>query len=353
MRVLWLSPWMRTLARVHGEALRTAGAEVLLVTSEQHPQQVDPLDWEKVLDPRPKTPSTWPQFAKAAPEILRFRPNIVVAELVRDPRWMTLAPRSPRVTVIHDDRPHDSAETVPPWEATLFGRWQRGSVATLCFSEYVAHAYSLGRAICVPTEVVPLSSDVADEEFAVADPSLSIPVATADRRDFVMAGRLNGYKNLSVVLRAWWAHTESDDYRGDTLWLFGAADVPPQKLPPSVRWNGGTYTHAQLLPVLARAKASVVHYRVATQSGVQVLGLQAGVASIVSDEGALPEYQPVQGVAPIGKDDVAGLAAAFDTLADPDVAAAEGVRARAHYDATFAPAQAGPHLAEILSRYAR
>lgn len=58
--------------------------------------------------------------------------------------------------------------------------------------------------------------------------------------------------------------------------------------------------------------------------------MQLGVMPIVSTAGALPEYQP-PGCAPIGIDDVAGLAAAFDLLADPVTAARHGAEAARHY----------------------
>lgn len=58
--------------------------------------------------------------------------------------------------------------------------------------------------------------------------------------------------------------------------------------------------------------------------------MQLGVMPIVSTAGALPEYQPA-GLPPIGVDDVAGLAAAFDLLADPVTAARLGAEAARHY----------------------
>ncbi len=60
LRVLWLSPWMRPLARVTSEALRRRGVEVLFVTSDQHPESDAARDYEFVLDPRFRAASTWP-----------------------------------------------------------------------------------------------------------------------------------------------------------------------------------------------------------------------------------------------------------------------------------------------------
>ncbi len=60
LRVLWLSPWMRPLARVYTEALRRRGAEVQLVTTDQHPGSDTPRDYELVLDPRLRSAASWP-----------------------------------------------------------------------------------------------------------------------------------------------------------------------------------------------------------------------------------------------------------------------------------------------------
>jgi hypothetical protein len=38
LRVLWLSPWVRAAVRVQAEARRRRGVDVLLVTSDQHPE---------------------------------------------------------------------------------------------------------------------------------------------------------------------------------------------------------------------------------------------------------------------------------------------------------------------------
>ena len=42
MRILWLSPWLRPPARVAAENLQRLGAEVMLVTSDLHPESDQP-----------------------------------------------------------------------------------------------------------------------------------------------------------------------------------------------------------------------------------------------------------------------------------------------------------------------
>src|SRR5277367_4530944 len=59
LRVVWLSPLMRPLARVQAEALRARGIDVLLVTTNRHPESDRARDYELVLDLRFRTASTW------------------------------------------------------------------------------------------------------------------------------------------------------------------------------------------------------------------------------------------------------------------------------------------------------
>jgi hypothetical protein len=60
------------------------------------------------------------------------------------------------------------------------------------------------------------------------------------------------------------------------------------------------------------------------------MSMQLGVMPVVSSIGGLPEYQP-PGCPPVGVDDVVGLAAMFDQLADPVTAARRGAEAAHHY----------------------
>lgn len=323
-RVLWLSPWTRPAVRVQAEALLRHGADVLLVTSDQHPESDAARYYELVLDPRFRTAATWLPTLKAWRRIRRYRPDVVLAELVRDPRWIALAGWAPRIQVVHDDRPHDPDELTPAYERAVFDRWGARSAATVTYSGYVASAVAARRDVAgTPVHVVPLASDLDLDRLPPF-------VGPEGRRDFVMFGRLNPYKNVEVVLAAWERHVLGGRWRGDDLVLIGDGQLDAGALPKHTRWRGGSFRYADVIPALAAAKGSIAHYRRASQSGVQVLSMQLGVMPIVSDAGALPEYQP-PGCPPVGIDDVAGLTAAFDALADPVVATERGAAAARHY----------------------
>lgn len=342
LRVLWLSPWMRPLARVQAEALRRRGVEVLLVTTDQHPESDTARDYELVLDARFRTASTWPASFAAWRRVHEYRPDIVIAELVRDPRWIALGGRAPRVQLVHDDCPHDTAEQRPVYERAVFDRWGARSAATVTFSNYVAKAIAARRDVRgTPVHVMPLTSDL--------DAALVPPLVAPDRRrDFVMIGRLNAYKNIDVVLEAWQRHVADSFWRGDELVLIGDGPLVIRSLPMYVRWLPGKYRYTDVLSTLAAAKGSIAHYRRASQSGVQVLSMQLGVTPIVSAVGGLPEYQP-SNCLPVDVDDVAGLAAAFDDLADPFTATLRGAAAARHYAQRYAVDRAADGLLRVVT----
>ncbi|WP_322857171.1 glycosyltransferase [Mycobacterium shigaense] len=323
--MLWLSPWTRPAVRVQSEALIRHGADVLLVTSDRHPESDAARDYELVLEPRFLTASTWPPTLQAFRRVRQFRPDVVIAEQVRDPRWMALAGRKPRIQVIHDDAPHDPAEALPSFELAVLDRWGARSAATIAYCDYVANAVAARRDVAgTPVHVVPLASDL---DLNRVPPF----VAAEGRHDFVMFGRLNPYKNAEVVLEAWRRHIAGGGWRGDNLILIGDGTLDPASLPEHTQWRRGGYRYSDVVATLAAAKGSIAHYRRATQSGVQVLSMHLGVMPIISTEGGPPQYQPPD-CPPIGVDDVAGLAAAFDMLADPAAAASQGATASRHYE---------------------
>ncbi|MDL5155667.1 glycosyltransferase family 4 protein [Actinomycetospora termitidis] len=339
MRVLWLSPWLRTLTRVQVDALSAAGHECLVVTTDQHYEKVAARADERVLDPSIKDPRTVPALARVTAEARRFRPDVVVSELMHDPRWLPMTRLAPLVQVVHDDRPHDATEERPWHRRAVLDHQTRSAAAVVAPSAHVAAVLSarFGRRV----DVVPLTSDVPESALP--------PVPSVERRDFVLLGRMSPYKNVGVALEAWAAHVASADFRGDRLLLLGNGPLESVTLPEHVEWRREHFAYADVLPDLARAKGSLAHYRLATQSGVQVLSMQLGIPTIVSDSGGLPEFCPPS-LPPLGVDDVAGLTATFGRLANPTTAAALGASAREHYLAHFAADRAAESWGRVFWR---
>jgi glycosyltransferase involved in cell wall biosynthesis len=339
LRVVWLSPLMRPLARVQAEALRARGIDELLVTTDRHPESDARRDYEMVLDLRFRTASTW---LAAWRRIREHRPDVVVTEQLRDPRWIALAGRTPRIQVVHDERPDVGGRRRRAFARAMFDRWASRSAATVTYSNYAAIAVAIRRDVAgSPVNVLPLCSDL--------DPGLVPPFAgPEERHDFVVAGQLGSQKNIDVVLEAWQRHVDGGSWRGDELLLIGNGPLVIRTLPAYVRWRPGNYRYSDVVSTLAAAKGSVAHYRVASQSGVQMLSMHLGVMPIVSPVGGLPEYQP-PGFPPIAVDDVAGLTAAFDELSDPLTATLRGASAARHYADSFAVDRAADGLSTVLA----
>lgn len=342
-RAVWLSPRMRPLARVQVEALRERGVDVLLVTTNRHPESDRPRHYEMVLDLRFRTASTW---LAARRRIREHRPDVVITEEVRDPRWIALAGRYPRIQLVHDERRDDGGDRRRAFARAISDRWGSRSAATVTYSNYAAIAVAIRPDVAgTPVNVLPLCSDL--------DPAM-VPsfVGPEERHDFVMVGQLNSQKNIDVVLEAWQRHVDGGSWRGDELLFIGNGPLVIRTLPAYVRWRPGTYRYADVVNTVAAAKGSVAHYRGASQSGVQMLSMHLGVMPIVSAVGGLPEYQPPL-FPPVGVDDVAGLTDAFDDLADPLTATLRGAAAAHHYAESFAVDHAADGLKTVLTDVGR
>lgn len=181
---------MRPLARVQAEALRARGVDVLLVTTDRHPESDRARDYEMVLDLRFRTASSW---LAARRRIRGHRPHVVIAEQVRDPRWAALTRGVPRIQLVHDDRRDDGVGRCGALSRALFDVWGSRSAATVTYSNYAAIAVAVRRDVAgTPMSVLPLCSDL--------DPAKAPPfVGPEERQDFVVAGRLGTQKNMDVV----------------------------------------------------------------------------------------------------------------------------------------------------------
>lgn len=343
MRVLWIAPWGRALARVYLDEMVRQGHEVLLVTTTKHFEKSHLARYERFISGAPKNPRSWPSAFAADSAARRLRPDVVVADQFYDPRLLPMTRLAPLATIVHDDRPHDPAEREAWHHRQVVRRLTDRADLLLTFSEHVATA--IGAHLRTPIATVALPSDAPE--------ALVPPVVPAEqRRDFVLVGRIGPYKNVPLTVQAWQRHVASPAYRGDRLIILGdGSEEAVGPLPESVEWRREPYQFAEMMPVLARAKASLAYYRLATQSGVQVISMQCATPVLAADTGGLPEYLP-PGEMPVPVDDPAALAAAFDRLADPARAAAQGRAGRAYYDAVHHPTPATAQLLDVLGRLA-
>jgi glycosyltransferase involved in cell wall biosynthesis len=311
----------------------------MLVTADLHFESDQARPYETVLLGRPIPWAGWLPWLDAYRDARRFKPDVVVTEMLRDPRWRLLAGLAPRVRLVHDDKPHDHTHVAPWWNRAFFDRWDEKADATIVFCNYVADSLRAQGRAERPLYVAPLASDL--------DPRMVPEFATADRREnFLLVGRQKPYKNHDVVFAAWEAHTRSSQWEGDELVLLGGGEIS-RPLPPHARWNQAEFRYRDCIDELARAKGSIIHSRSASQSGVQVMGMQLGVPTLVSTAGGLPEYQP-PGASITGIDDADGLARAFGELANPEEAVIQGKVAQEHYRKHYDSRVAARRLIEIL-----
>lgn len=312
----------------------------MLVTSNLHPESSEALDYEVVLLGRPIPYADWGAIAKTYRHAAAFRPDVVVTEFIRDPRWRTLARLAPRVRLLHDDVPHDPTHRPPWWNRLFFERWDQRADATVVFSEYVADSLLRRQLVSRPQlHVAPLTSDL---------PLSMVPpfVPAQERRNIVLVGRQRPYKNYEVVFAAWEMHTRGLSWPGDELVLIGDGDIA-HPLPAHTRWAKEAFKYERVVDEIAHARASLIHSREASQSGVQVMSLQLGVPTLVSTAGGLPEYQP-GALPPIGVNDAEGLSRAMDGLTSPQHVEVQASQALQLFRSKFEPSVAAARLLEIL-----
>lgn len=337
MRILFVNPWGRALARVYCDELVRLGHDVSLVTTERHFERQEPRPYELLVPGAPRQPSSWPGVARVLAAARRFRPDVVVAEEFHDPRLLPLMRLAPVATLVHDDAPHDETHVKAWHHRVVFDRVARAAELRVTFSAHVAAA--VGRRHDGPVVTVPLPSDAAEHQA----PAL---VPADGRRDMVLIGRIGPYKNLAGTFEGWTHHVGSDAYRGDRLIVIGGGSYDGA-LPEHCEWRRGRFQFADVLPVLAAAKASLAYYSSATQSGVQVASMQCGTAAVVSDVGGLPEYLPPgEHALPLHRPDL--LAGALAALTDPDEAALRGAAGRKHYEARYHQTPAAQALVDVL-----
>jgi glycosyltransferase involved in cell wall biosynthesis len=342
MRVAIIAPWFRTLAQIHGRALQGQGHQSLVITTAGHFQPGYGFVDEVVLPARLKDPS-WPQqWLAARRRLARWRPDLVLVDQTWDARLSAFARPWASAVLVHDAVPHDASHVGPRWQRELVSRQRAAAPRLLCFSRAVAArlAKETGRR----ASTVPLTSEMPQELV----PELAPPTR---RRDFVVLGRVSPYKNLDTVFRAWSDYVEQPGYCGDALVLIGDGELTTP-LPDGARWERGRFAFSDVVARVHAAKASIVMYGSASQSGAQLTSMQMGVSTVASDVGGLPEYQP--GFRPCLKaDDAQGLTTSLLELTDPDVAAREGALARQHYELRYSERVAGAALLDACSDLVR
>lgn len=342
VKALFLAPWFRTLAVGWAEGLRARGHEVRVVTTTQHFDPPPVHDQDIVFEARWRTRAGVAEATRAFRVLRAWRPDVVITDPVSDPRYLALSltGRAQAFTT-HDAKPHDESHRQPLLRRLNTSALMRRADAELVFSRHVASVLGdRGHRVVV----LPLMSEMPESDVPPFVPA-------AERRDFLVVGRLSQYKNVPTILEAYERHRASGNFRGDRLVVIGGGD-PGCELPDHVERIDERFRFADVAPRMAAAKASICLYSAGSQSGVQVWAMQCGTPSIVSEVGALGEYLP-EGEGPLCHDDIDALVRQLDRFADAAEAERVGQVSRAAYDARLRPEAVAAALEDALESLVR
>jgi len=254
----WLAEARR--AGVEAVAVTRAGRELEAVTGS--PPRAHPLLAHRAL------------AATAVRTIRDRRPEVVVVQnhvvplLERPVHAAARAVGARLVLVVHDHRLHTAAAG---WGAGLRGLVRRADLV-VAHSAYVAER--LGRRdvavtpLPVPLGVVP----------APLPPRARAPGPLVAVHFGVVRRRYKGTATVTALARA--------GVPGWTFAVAGAGAPPPG---PGLATVAGYIDAGVLLDLVARSDATVLPYRLATQSGSAVLAMAAGSVCVASAVGGLPE----------------------------------------------------------------
>jgi glycosyltransferase involved in cell wall biosynthesis len=229
-----------------------------------------------VLPGRVRSASAVPAMLEIRQELRRWRPQIVHVHENHDPRLLALTAGYRTVLTVHDPLGHPGAPALTRSENWAFRRWFRRA------DRFVVHGQAL-----------------VDELAPIVDPSriVVIPHGTTARSEpldpppspsVLLFGRLEQYKGVEVLVAAMRLVWERRPDVGLVVAGAGqaAALVPPD---PHITLVPRYISEAEVDALLAGASLVALPYTQASQSGVGMLAIAAGVPVVVSDLGALPE----------------------------------------------------------------
>jgi glycosyltransferase involved in cell wall biosynthesis len=205
-----------------------------------------------------------------------WRPQVVHVHENHDPRLLALTTGYPTVLTVHDPLGHPGAPELTRWENWVFRRWFHRA------ERFVVHGQALvdelepivghGRIIVIPHGLWPHSE----------------PMRRPESPSVLLFGRLEQYKGVEVLVEAMrlvWARRPEVK-----LVVAGAGDavrlVPED---PRISLIPRYVAESEVETLLAEASLVALPYTQASQSGVGLLAIAAGVPVVVSDLGALPE----------------------------------------------------------------
>ena len=246
-----------------------------------------------VVPGRVRSVSALPSMIRLRRDLRRWRPQIVHVHENHDPRLLALTFGYVTVLTVHDPLGHPGAPELTRGENWAFRRW------FVRAQRFVVHSQSLVE------ELVPIVGGdgriVVIPHGTTARPA---PLPPPEAPTVLLFGRLEAYKGVEVLVEAMrilWRHRP--EARLIVAGQGDAARLVPRD--PRITLMAGYISEHEVESLLSQASVVALPYTQASQSGVGLLAIAAGVPVVVSDLGGLPElaYEP-SFVAQAGRPDV-------------------------------------------------
>ena len=209
-------------------------------------------------------------------------PQIVHAHENHDPRMLALTCGYVTVLTVHDPLGHPGAPELTRGENWVFRRWFMRA------QRFVVHGQALVE------ELVPIVGGdgriVVIPHGTTARPA---PLPPPEAPTVLLFGRLEAYKGVEVLVEAMrilWRHRP--EVRLIVAGQGEAARLVPRD--PRITLMARYISEHEVESLLSQASVVALPYTQASQSGVGLLAIAAGVPVVVSDLGGLPElaYEP-------------------------------------------------------------
>jgi glycosyltransferase involved in cell wall biosynthesis len=217
-----------------------------------------------------------PRLLEVRRELRKWRPQIVHVHENYDPRLLALTSGCRTVFTVHDPVQHPGARPLTAAEERVFKQWFRRAERFVVHGQALADelAPMVGRAriVVIPHGVWPRSE----------------PLVRPESPTVLLFGRLEQYKGVEVLVEAMRLVWKK---RPDVRLVVAGAGEAARLVPDDQRISliPRYIPENEVDELLAGASLMVLPYTQASQSGVGVLAIAAGVPVVVSDLGALPE----------------------------------------------------------------
>jgi glycosyltransferase involved in cell wall biosynthesis len=217
-----------------------------------------------------------PRILEVRRDLRRWRPEVVHVHENHDPRLLALTRGYRTVLTVHDPSEHLGARAFTRAETWIFSRWFRRA------ERFVVHGHALGE------ELAPIVGRARIVVIPHGTWPRSVPLGCPQSPSVLLFGRLEQYKGVEVLVTAMRLVWERrPDARLVVAGVGPSAGLVPDD--PRILLIPRYISEDEVEPLLADASLVALPYVQASQSGIGVLAIAAGVPVVVSDLGALPE----------------------------------------------------------------